>query len=287
MKSGSTSLSKLLDTDPNIFITKHKEPGFFSRDERYREGTNAYLKHFETSEPHQLTGEASTCYSRKAEFPLAAERLHEHNPECKLVYIMRDPVRRAYSDYSHRMANRIVTDESVMSYTDALSSIPQILDASNYFLQIENYLRFFSANQLHCIIFEELVNNPEEELTRLYNFFGLNKPSEISELSHHNEKGTKLANRESKAVIKQLSKYVPNIFKKIISEEKKEALRHRARTFLIAQKLSSSKDNLERIIDARSEQVDNMVFDELEASIENLEAFLDRGLDIWKEPYRV
>ena len=103
MKSGTTTLHAYLSRHPGLFLCTPKEPGFFSRDERYARGLDWYRELFTDAQPEQLCGEASTCYSRWPHFENAAPRIAADVPGAKLLYITRDPVERAYSHYRHLM----------------------------------------------------------------------------------------------------------------------------------------------------------------------------------------
>ena len=98
-KAGTTSLYALLDRHPDIFMPAHKEPEFFARDDHYAKGIDSYATLFEGATPHQQVGEASTLYSLAPFFGHTAGRIKAHLPQVKLIYVMREPVARAYSFY--------------------------------------------------------------------------------------------------------------------------------------------------------------------------------------------
>jgi sulfotransferase family protein len=103
-KTGTTSLRRYLVRHPAVLCGEPKEIHFFDR--RYANGTSWYLAQYpwrtkvrevrrrEGVEP--AVGEATPEY---VFLPRVAERVHEFDPELKLVVILRDPVDRAYSSY--------------------------------------------------------------------------------------------------------------------------------------------------------------------------------------------
>lgn len=284
MKSASTSLADLLSQHPDIFITPIKEPGFFSRDERYNNGIEEYLSLYDGAGEKQLTGEASTCYSRSSAYPNAAERLHRHSPDCKLIYIMRNPVKRTYSHYAFRMAERLSAHppEAVISYMEALKSIDEILDASNYIKQIRHYMNFFPSNQFHFIILEELISNEENEVKKLCDFLGINPRTEWS-LSQANSKGTNIAKRKSKKITQSILERIPNNAKRLLPEGQKSALK-----LLIQKSVStfirkSSRKVAESSIPSATFSENKWVHSQLKTSIEYLETFLGKTIVSWKE----
>ena len=146
MKAGTTTLHAYLARHPGIFTGRTKEPGFFSRDERFAKGLDHYRRLWIGAAPDQLCGEASTCYSRRLEFPNAAPRIAEHVPDVKLVYLLRHPVDRTFSHYTHEMAYRWAKERLPLSRSvDALEEYPTLVDSSLYDEQLKAFLEFFPA----------------------------------------------------------------------------------------------------------------------------------------------
>ena len=77
-----------------------KEPNFFSIDDVYEKGVDWYASLFADAQPEQICGEASPSYSR---YPRFSRTRLVGSPSCcpdvKIVYIMRHPVDRFYSNY--------------------------------------------------------------------------------------------------------------------------------------------------------------------------------------------
>lgn len=286
MKSASTSLADLLSEHPDLFITANKEPGFFSRDERYERGIGYYLKFYDDAEDGQFTGEASTCYSRNSEYPHAAERLHQHAPNCKLIYIMRNPVKRAYSHYAFRMAERLSAriPQPVIPYMEALQTIQEILDASNYIKQIRHYLNFFPLNQLHLIILEELTENEESELERLCHFLGIRSISGNAwRLAHTNSKGTNVAKRKSKMLTQKLLDKFPERAKNLLPEKQRHKTKLLIQKYVSLFVRKSARKSVENSIPRPTFDENQWVYSQLEESIVELENFLGKKISHWQE----
>lgn len=195
MKAGSTTLWRLLAGHPAIFMCEPKEPQFFSRDERYAQGIASYARSFAAARRDQLAGEASTCYSRWPHHGDVPARIAGHLPRAKLVYLLRHPVERAYSHYGHLMEERVVKGTGpVLPFARALDEIPEITDASNYWLQIERFLAHFERSAIHVLTLDDLRSRPEVTWRALQDFLGvpaiaLPEP----EVDADNVSGTRLA----------------------------------------------------------------------------------------------
>lgn len=171
MKSGTTTLHKYLSGHPDIFMTTPKEPGFFSRNEVFKKGFDWYLSLFQDAKMNQITGEASTCYSRWPAFDEVPERIFNFNNNVKLIYILRHPVERAYSHYGHLT---FTDKKSFASFEDALSKENEIVLSSKYMLQLNKFLEYFPKEHILLVDFEELMNNPNNILVKIQKFIGCN-----------------------------------------------------------------------------------------------------------------
>src|SRR2546430_3395564 len=104
-KSGTTSLYAALGAHPQIFLSRLREPHFFSTFEVARQTARLhgivrdegrYLELFRDAASEPVVGEGSTSYLWDAAAP---ERIAHSAPGAKIVAILRDPVVRAYSHY--------------------------------------------------------------------------------------------------------------------------------------------------------------------------------------------
>ncbi len=173
MKAGSTTLWGLLASHPAIFVCEPKEPQFFSRDERYARGLGEYAKLFAGARADQIAGESSTCYSRWPHHGDVAARIARDLPGVKLVYLLRHPVERAYSHYGHLMEERAIKRTGpIISFARALDEVPEIIDASNYALQLERFLAHFRRDALHVLALEDLHARPDATWAALVGFLG-------------------------------------------------------------------------------------------------------------------
>jgi hypothetical protein len=174
MKCGSTTLHDYLVNHPQLAEPKYKEPGFFSRDERFGLGLAWYQDLFAGAQPGQLAFESSTCYTRHPHFGDVAKRIHEHLPDIKLVYIMRHPVDRLYSHYRHAMLERQKKGTGpVISLDAALAETEEYFDTGCYLKQIEQFTPYYGRERFFFLTLEELKTDPDATLVRLQEFLGI------------------------------------------------------------------------------------------------------------------
>jgi hypothetical protein len=167
-KSGTTTLWDYLGQHPGIFMCEPKEPEFFSREAVYERGLDWYRGLFAQASGDQLCGEASTTYTRWPHTADAPALMAEVLERPKFVYLMRHPVERTFSHYSHHMRFDVT-----MTFEEALERDDIYVDCSMYIRQLERYLRFFPEESFLFFETTELRSDPEGLLRKLQAFLGV------------------------------------------------------------------------------------------------------------------
>lgn len=114
-KAGTTYLYQELCAHPHVIPALTKEIHFF--DSNYQRGLDWYLGFFPRASKlamGRISGEASPDY---LVHPLAAERIANDLPDTKVIILLRDPVKRAFSQFLHE---RRLGYEPVSSFQEAL-----------------------------------------------------------------------------------------------------------------------------------------------------------------------
>jgi len=153
MKSGTSSLHAYLDAHPDIFMSRQKEPGYFLKEFTWGRGEDWYLSLFEGGESCRYRGESSTHYTKLPRFQGAAERLAEHCPDARLIYLMRDPIERIISHYWHM----VMSHDEDRPMLEAVRNNPQYLHVSHYSMQLEPWFARFPRERILTMTFEALI----------------------------------------------------------------------------------------------------------------------------------
>ncbi|HTO70120.1 MAG TPA: sulfotransferase, partial [Myxococcota bacterium] len=69
MKCGTSTLHEQLALRSGFFMSRPKEPNFFSDDDQYARGVGWYAGLFAGAAPGQLCGESSTHYTKLPTYP--------------------------------------------------------------------------------------------------------------------------------------------------------------------------------------------------------------------------
>jgi len=179
-KGGTTALHSYLEEHPETCMADQKEVHYFDTEDNFNQEIVSYSKYHESFKPksnHKLLGEATPIYMYWKEAP---KRIHEYNPEIKIILILRNPIDRAYSHWNmERMKNA-----DSLSFSDAIRSETQrceealplqhrvysYIDRGHYLEQLERIWKYFPKNQVLIIKSEKLKENPNEVLREITDF---------------------------------------------------------------------------------------------------------------------
>ena len=167
-KAGTTSLAAQLAAHPQICFCREKEPGYFHKTDDWTAGLDQYHSLYSPT-PGQLCGEASTYYTFFPEFCETHKRLYDYNPALKLIYVVRQPVERIISHYTHNRVREIDTRPP----EEAVFAEPAYLNRSRYGVQIRPYLELFGPENVLLLVFEEYTADQIATLYRVAEFLGI------------------------------------------------------------------------------------------------------------------
>ncbi len=170
-KSGTTSLWSLLGQHPEVFMSWSKEPSFFSIDEHYSRGWEWYESLFQKARNEKAVGDASNSYSATGCHPHTVDRIARGLPDARIIYIARDPFRRAASDWMENQ--RVDNRASKLEFSAFIRTDEACLDKSLYWKQLEAYRARFPDERILPLLFEDFSANPERTLTAIFEFLGV------------------------------------------------------------------------------------------------------------------
>ena len=200
-KSGTTALAYMLAQHPRVYLSPYKEPFFFELE--YDLGFEYYHSRYfpGVNKTHEVVIDAR---HRNMFLPYVPPRIYRYNPEARIIILIREPVRRAYSHwwmwYVRGLENlsfeeAIAEDlKRIAKYPDLLESphgervwtrhfwyrygkhriLKTYVDSGFYCRQIIRILQFFPPGQILILVAEEFFKNPLATLRRCEEFLGLN-----------------------------------------------------------------------------------------------------------------
>jgi len=165
MRAGTTTLHRYLDAHPEIGMAREKETDFFVEERNWNRGLGWYQGLFEPGRARY--GEASPNYTKHDIFPGVPERIRDVVPECRFIYIVRDPVARVESQYKFRQVltpGELADDSPVWNH---------IVETSRYHEQIRRFVDLFGKEAILVADFDELIASPDTVLRQVAEFIGV------------------------------------------------------------------------------------------------------------------
>lgn len=182
-KGGTTALYSYLGRHPGICMAARKELHFFDTDCFFPcspDGYREYHSWFQPETSHSLLGEATPSYMY---WDTAPKRIHEYNPEARLIVVLRNPAERAFSHWNmQRSKNR-----ENLSFLDAVREEPRriakndpvwkrmysYVDRGFYMRQLRNIWRHFPREQVLVLKNDDLRSRPQDTVDRVCTFLGV------------------------------------------------------------------------------------------------------------------
>lgn len=172
-KSGTRALLVFLKIHPDVRACPN-EVHFFNQENNYGLGLEWYRQKMPVSSAHQLTIEKTPAYFTTKSVP---KRVFNMSKDIKLLVIVRDPTRRAISEYT-QLAMK--TNSSLPKFEDYVMKDQNVINAERgvvkngvYIKYLHHWMKFFPLSQIHFVSGEQLVKNPAAELQLVEKFLNL------------------------------------------------------------------------------------------------------------------
>ncbi|MYM65133.1 sulfotransferase [Pseudomaricurvus sp. HS19] len=191
-KCGTTSLYHYLGQHPRIFLPKKKELHFFSRryldrrlsgpGDRYSldgcpSSWSQYEKFYSSAQQDQILGDISPSYFQH---PECFSEIRERFPRVKVILMLRDPVKKAVSQYMHlvREAREPLEFEDAISAEDSrvklgYSDFWEYRAGGLYLEKVKALYDVFSRKDVKIVFQEDLARSPLQVMSEITDFLGI------------------------------------------------------------------------------------------------------------------
>jgi hypothetical protein len=192
-RSATTWLYALADSHSEIAMAKpvRPEPKFFLIDDLYERGLAHYASHWFDALPNdRVLGEKSTNYLESA---FVAQRIWEALPNVRLIFVLRDPVERAHSNYIWTRQSGLETETferaldleeererqlpDVMRYARPFSYFSRGLYADH----LTRFYNLFPRERILVLRTEDVVGAPRAVADRFQRFIGVTPRPELAD----------------------------------------------------------------------------------------------------------
>jgi len=185
-KAATTTLHNLLKQHSEIYLPEVKETGFFW--DEYDKGLAWYEEtYFSRVQEQKIVGDITPAYMS---FDYIPKRIYNSlDDDIKLIFMLRDPIERAYSHYwmSYRrgyetksFAQAIELEEKRLKQGKETGDFERqvmvfgYIQRGMYARQIENFLEYFPVDNMKFVFFEEFITDTPMVLEEILNFLDLN-----------------------------------------------------------------------------------------------------------------
>jgi Sulfotransferase family len=193
-KAGTTALHVALARHPQLYLSQVKEPKFFLTDGAPPAGPGGpgdaqtfreyvwrradYEALFEPAPAGTLKGESTTLYLRD---PAAHTRIAAMVPDARLVAVVRDPVDRAHSNWTHLRSAGLEPEADFLRACALEESRAargwgpfwRYLDLGRYGAQLEHLYSVVPREQVHVVLYRDLRRDPVSTLDGICAFLGV------------------------------------------------------------------------------------------------------------------
>ena len=172
-KSGTSYLHNILRQHKAIAFSRYKELHFFSDENEYINGIDGFFNQFEPDDDTVYLADFTPEYINN---PITVSNISaQFQDKAKIIILMRDPVKRAFSNYNMRVSrgkekrtfHEVISDILANDFSDI------IVSKGMYAEQLDTVFKYFNKNQVLLLVFEEFIKNKEKTLAEVMDFLEL------------------------------------------------------------------------------------------------------------------
>lgn len=291
-KAGTTLLHDILIQHPNIYLPPNKEAHFFDVNELYFKGLNYYFnEYFNTFSNEKIIGNINPNLQIDNR---SIDRIIDcFGNQIKIIFLMRDPVKRAYSHYlmsKKRGYEDLDFLDAIKAETDRILNPKPYKDYESmelghfeknhygyisrglYSKTLEYIFEKFPRENIRVYVFEEFINDKEGTIKDILTFLGVEQIKLNLDLK---------SNPAQKAVSYKLSKFLnmPSEFKNTLKKIIPKTLRKKVKKFANNKNMVNMKKEEFQL----SVENINFIKEYFKEDISKVEAILNRKINFWNK----
>jgi len=200
--SGTSFLTAGMVNHPEIYLPKkmRPEPHYFYKSWEFQKPFKEYYlkKYFSNVKNEIAIGERSSSYMFGDKVP---SRMQKVLPSAKLIFILRNPIERAYANYRYTVLEGLephtfsyslkIEKERVKNQKGIWAEIQpyNYTGRGFYYKQLKNFLKFYPREQMLILKSESFGKNIQTDFKEIFNFlnvspdFKVQRPPKFSSLS--------------------------------------------------------------------------------------------------------
>lgn len=168
MKAGTTAMCTWLDAQDGIAVSEPKEPAVFATADSSAAWADRVATFYQSADDADLWVDGSTDYAKSPHVDGVPQRVTAGHPDARYVYMMRDPIARAISQY--RFEWMLGGDK--LPFDRAVSENSALVDYSRYAFQLTRWLEVVEPAKILLVFAEEFDRDPSTQVGRVLRFLG-------------------------------------------------------------------------------------------------------------------
>ena len=165
-KGGTTWLHEMLASHPDVFFpARPQELHFFDRDRNYAKGIQWYARHFRACRGQSVVAQTAPNYMYE---PAVPPRILAVCPDPRFLFLLRNPVDRAYSHYWHAVRKGYETlpfEEALQMENTRIQQSPHArrrfsyVARGRYVLQLKRFEGAFGKDRMLLLLSSDMKAN--------------------------------------------------------------------------------------------------------------------------------
>jgi len=268
-KCATTWLYRCLDDHPDIFVPDTDSVGYFNMN--YHKGDGWYRDFFSEHDDEDIVGEESPGYLRDRRVP---ERMADTVPDAKLIFMVRNPVDRAFSHYWHEKSKSKINFEfeEVFENYDLFQNW---VEPGFYYQNIQRFDEHFPGERIKVMFFRDLAEDDEEFIKEAYSFVGVD-PNHTPEFL--NEKVNESRSRLNIEALNRAYYKSFNIIQENAPQRIKDVLRPAHKAMVSDGGILTGKSEYERGMREKTREKLELIFAD---DVKKFSSYVNRDLSHW------
>ncbi len=215
-KAASSWIFNMLKAHPEICGSSKKEIHYFNKDFNYRKGLSWYKKFFSHCSGEKIKGEYSPGYLTNKD---TARRIYDEFPGVKIIACLRHPIDCLRSKYRYSLQQKGPLKQ-YNSFSEAIKQDKELIDSVSYSRYLEEYFSVFPGENILILLFDNLEDNPEGFLRKVYTFLGVDSKDFVPENYDReiNETGSRSVKTRSRLLNELLTRSLNSPWRKKLFE---------------------------------------------------------------------
>ncbi|WP_103027254.1 sulfotransferase domain-containing protein [Salinibacter altiplanensis] len=219
----------------------------------------------------------------------APRRAYSHLPNIKLFASLRNPIDQTHSYYWHLQRQnfqgwRLELVDRIESFEDAIEDMPEkLLSPGFHYRNLQRWLQYYDRSQLHVILFNDIKQEPEKVLSRLYKHLGVDptfRPDSMKRTGHSARRGTSprgpIVERVRQFLYMSLNRHLYHPLKRVIGPHTADRIKEALHLRQIMERFFRKEGYPEMKLETWEQ-----LYEIFREDIQKLESFLDQDLSHW------